>query len=243
VNTIELLTSHRSIRKFSDKKIPQELLLKIFRSGQAAATSSFAQAYSIIRICDAEKRQKLAELCGKQKYVASCAEFLVCCADLHRNKGVCESLEGDTDPSYMEQFIVATVDVSLMAQNMVVAAESEGLGICYIGGIRNEIEEVAKLLALPKYVYPVFGLCLGYPLQDPEPKPRLPVSNVFMTDTYQAPSEENIAAYDKEISAYYAKRTENKKTSSWTEELRGHFTTKTRPHMLKFLQSMGLAKR
>lgn len=243
MNTIDQLLSHRSIRKFTDQAISEELLDKIFQAGQSAASSSFVQAYSVIRVTDTHMRDKLAELCGPQRYVSTCAEFLVCCADLARNKYFCEEENADSDPSYIEQFIIGTVDVSLMAQNMVIAAESSGLGICYIGGIRNNIQQVSEMLDLPEYVYPVFGLCLGYPAQDPEPKPRLPKSVWVMENTYKPTSKDAIVEYDKTISEYYATRTSNKKTSTWTEELKGEFTKKVRPHMLDFLQAKGFAKR
>jgi len=243
MKTIDFLQTHRSIRKYSSEKIAPELLQNIFAAGQSAASSSFVQAYSVIRISDSAIREKLAELAGNQGYIQTCAEFLVCCADLRRNKKVCESLDGDSEPSYVEQLIVATVDTALMAQNMVVAAESEGLGICYIGGIRNNIGDVTELLAIPKYVYPVFGLCLGYPDQDPEPKPRLPQSACFMENRYVETKPEDIERYDQQLSRYYMKRTDNKKSSTWSDEIRGHFTLKTRPHMLEFLHKQELGKR
>ena len=211
MNTIELLLSHRSIRKFTDQDISPSLLETILRAGQSAASSSFVQAYSVIRITDKELRADLAQLCGPQPYVETCAEFLVCCADLARNKQMCDDGDSSTEPNYMEQCIVATVDTALMAQNMVVAAEASGLGICYIGGIRNHIQEVSERLGLPDYVYPVFGLCLGYPAQNPEPKPRLPASIWVMENSYRPSTKEDIADYDATISRYYAARTSNKK--------------------------------
>ncbi len=243
MNTIEQLLSHRSIRKFTTESIDPTLLEKILLAGQSAASSSFVQAYSVIRITDKVLRDELAVLCGQQPYVSSCAEFLVCCADLARNNMLCGDGSEDNDPSHIEQLIVGAVDTSLMAQNMVVAAEASGLGICYIGGIRNNIQEVSEKLQLPDFVFPVFGLCLGYPAQNPEPKPRLPQPIWVMENGYKAASKEDISEYDKTISAYYAKRTLNKKKSTWTDELKGHFTKKVRPHMLNFLQSKGLAKR
>lgn len=86
---IDLLLQHRSIRKYTSKSIDQDLLERILLAGQAAATSSFAQAYSLIRITDSHLREKLAELSGNQSYVADCAEFFVCCADLARNHAAC----------------------------------------------------------------------------------------------------------------------------------------------------------
>jgi len=243
MDTIDLLQSHRSIRKFTDQKIDAELLASILKAGQSAASSSFMQAYSVIRVTDTEKREKLAELAGNQPYIKSCAEFLVCCGDLARDSVVCADPNLDCEPSHIEQLLVAAVDTALMSQNMVVAAESKGLGICYIGGIRNNPQEVSDLLGLPDFVFPVFGLCLGYPAQNPEPKPRLPLQHWVMENHYDTESSADLSDYDKRVSEYYAMRTSNKKTSTWSQELKALFFTKVRPQLLSFLQKRGLAKR
>lgn len=143
----------------------------------------------------------------------------------------------------MEQLIIATVDTSLMAQNIVIAAESEDLGTCYIGGIRNNPQQVSDLLDLPDFVYPVFGLCLGYPAHNPETKPRLPRSvwvkeNSYQQNDFGAELEE----YDQAVREYYKTRTGNRKSTSWTEQMQVFLAKESRPHMLKFLQSRGLAK-
>ena len=92
-SVIELLKSHRSIRKFTDKPISRELLEELFVAGQAAATSSFLQGTTIIRISDKAKRVKIAELAGNQRYVETAAEFMVFCADLNRPGRYCEAYE------------------------------------------------------------------------------------------------------------------------------------------------------
>ncbi|WP_438875237.1 nitroreductase family protein, partial [Bacillus cereus group sp. Bce033] len=88
--------------------------------------------------------------------------FLVFCADMKRPTEAAERTGAKVVRGMTEQLLVASVDVALMAQNVAIAAESEGLGICYIGGIRNNPAAVSDLLRLPKHVYPVFGMCLGY---------------------------------------------------------------------------------
>ncbi len=241
---IDSLLQHRSIRKFTSEAIEEHLLERILRAGQSAATSSFVQAYSLIRITDSQLRGKLAELSGNQSYVAECAEFFVCCADLARNRDICLQAGQTAEPGYMEQFIIATVDTALMAQNMVVAAESIGLGICFIGGIRNNPQQVSDLLGLPEFTYPVFGLCLGYPAHNPETKPRLPRSLWVMENHYKpVETGSDLEDYDQAVSEYYKTRTGNRKNTSWTEEMLGFLKKESRPHMLQFLQSRGLARR
>jgi len=239
-SVIELLKSHRSIRKFTDKVIEQELLEDLFVAGQAAATSSFLQGTTIVRISNKDTREKLAELAGNQPYVKTAAEFMIFCADLKRAGNYCEAYEKPFEGDFTEHFIIATVDVALMAQSLVTAAESVGLGICYIGGIRNNPVEVSKLLELPRGVYPVFGLCLGYPDQEPEIKPRLPTSVVVKEETYNEEGDgDNIEEYDERIREYYRSRKGGGHGISWTEQVATLLSEKSRPHMKEYLEGQG----
>jgi len=239
-SVIDLLKSHRSIRKFTDKVIEQELLEDLFVAGQAAATSSFLQGTTIVRISNKDTREKLAELAGNQPYVKTAAEFMIFCADLKRAGNYCEAYEKPFEGDFTEHFIIATVDVALMAQSLVTAAESVGLGICYIGGIRNNPVEVSKLLELPRGVYPVFGLCLGYPDQEPEIKPRLPISVVVKDETYNEEGDgDNIEEYDERIREYYRSRTGGGHGISWTEQVATLLSEKSRPHMKEYLEGQG----
>jgi len=239
-SVIDLLKSHRSIRKFKPEPIAAELLQSLFEAGQAAATSSFLQGSTIIRVTDPANRSKLAELPGNQKYVEMAAEFLVFCADLKRAGNYCDAYDKPFEGDFTEHFIIATVDVALMAQSLVTAAESVDLGICYIGGLRNNPGPVSALLQLPKGVYPVFGLCLGYPDQDPEVKPRLPVPVVVKQDVYnEKGDQESIADYDESIREYYRTRTGGGHGISWSEQVATLLSEKSRPHMREFLAGQG----
>lgn len=237
---IDLLKSHRSIRKFTDQKIEPELFSELIRAGQSAATSSFLQGSTIIRVTRSETRAKIAELAGNQKYVETAAEFMVFCADLKRPGNYCREYGMEFEGDYTEHFIIATVDVALMAQSLVTAAEAVGLGICYIGGIRNNPQPVSELLELPKGVYPVFGLCLGYPDQNPECKPRLPESVILKQEVYNEEGDrEAIAAYDAEVQEYYRTRTGGGHGISWTMQVAKLLAEKSRPHMKSFLAGQG----
>lgn len=241
---IDLLNRHRSIRRYSATPIDEALLQAIVQAGQAAATSSFLQGCTVIRVRDAERRRQLAVLAGNQAHVQSAAEFLVLCADLKRAANACEQQGKAFAGDYTEHFIIATVDVALMAQNMVVAAESAGLGICYIGGLRNHPQEVTDLLQLPAGVYPVFGLCLGYPDQDPECKPRLPLAVVLKDEVYSEQGDaERIGLYDEQVREYYRTRTGGGHGQSWSEQVAGLLSEKARPHMREFLAAQGFTLR
>ncbi|MGB3225788.1 MAG: oxygen-insensitive NADPH nitroreductase [Desulforhopalus sp.] len=239
-SVINLLNSHRSIRKYSDRPVSQELVETLIGAGQSAATSSFIQACTIIQIGHPETRRKLCEYAAGQVYVAKAPVFLVFCADMQRHRLACDMHDSSMLSGYTEQFLTASIDCALFAQNMLVAAESVGLGGCYIGAIRNRIAEVDRLLGLPELVYPVFGLCLGYPAQDPEPKPRLPLPVVLKQEQYDDTSDTTfIKNYDKSVREYYRTRTGGTKDSSWSEQISEMLEKESRPHMLGYLNSKG----
>jgi len=141
---------------------------------------------------------------------------------------------------FTEQLITATVDCALFAQNLLVGAESLGIGGVYIGGIRNQIQAVSDLLALPHLVYPVFGMCLGYPAQDPEIKPRLPLPMVLKTDHYDDSADrDSMEEYDELVRDYYRTRTGGNKDMAWSEQIADMLVKEARPHMLEYLRSRG----
>jgi nitroreductase len=242
--TINLLKAHRSIRQFQNRPIQPDLFQDLIKAGQAAASSNFFQAATIIRVTDSKKRAKLASLANNQAYVETAAEFLVFCADMNRAASCCDLHGAVANTGFTEQFIIATVDAALVAQNIVVASESAGLGICYIGALRNSPAEVSTVLELPHDTYPVFGLCLGWPDQDPEVKPRLPMGVVLRENSYGNGTEGiNLDDYDEVVRGYYATRSSNQKSMSWSEQMSGMLSKESRPHMLDFLKMKGFLQK
>ena len=242
--TIELLKGHRSIRQFQNRPIQTDLFQDLIKAGQAAASSNFFQAVTIIRVTDLKKRAKLASLANNQAYVETAAEFLVFCADMNRAASCCDLHGAEANTGFTEQFIIATVDAALVAQNIVVASESAGLGICYIGALRNNPSEVSTVLDLPHDTYPVFGLCLGWPDQDPEVKPRLPIEVVLRENSYgNGTVGVNLDDYDEAVRSYYATRSKNQKSMSWSEQMSGLLSKESRPYMLDFLKTKGFLQK
>ena len=239
-NIIKLLQHHRSIRKFEEKSIPEEILKEVIRSAQCASTSGHAQAYTIIGVKSKETKKKLSVLSGNQPYIESCPVFLVFCADLQRLNQVFNMDREQTAGDFLELFIMSTVDAALAAQNAMIAAESFGLGGVYIGGIRNNPQEISDLLALPDLVYPVFGMCLGYPAQAPAIKPRLPLEMICKEEVYDDSQDANLLkGYDSIVKDYYTKRTQGKISSTWSEQVSEKVKNDTRPHMREFLLKRG----
>lgn len=130
-----------------------------------------------------------------------------------------------------------------MAQNAMVAAESLGLGGVFIGGLRNHPHEVTELLSLPRFVLPLFGLCLGWPDADPEVKPRLPLSLLVHENSYQPMDSQVLAGYDQHIREYYQQRGSNSRQESWSEMIQRMLVKENRPFMLDFLHQQGWATR
>jgi len=200
--TIELIHAHASVRHYKPDPLPVETVETILAAGQRASTSSNLQAYSVVVVTDSAKRQKLAELCGDQKHVAEAPVFLAFCADLARLERVCQ-LRGYTQVTgYVENFLVAAVDAAILAQNTALAAESLGLGICYIGSIRNNLPQVIDLLELPRLVVPITGMTVGWPDVEPRLRPRLPLRAVLHWEKYDTTGEDGaLREYDRAMIA------------------------------------------
>ncbi|OPH46805.1 NADPH-dependent oxidoreductase [Paenibacillus ferrarius] len=234
---ISLLQNHRSIRKFKDQPVSESQLNAILAAAQAASTSSNMQAYSVVHVKDSSLRSQLAALAGNQAYVSESPVFLVWCADLHRYEQAVRR-HGDTPVTgNAENFIIATVDAALAAQNAAVAAESLGLGVVYIGGLRNKPAEASELLGLPQLVYPVFGMCIGMPDQEPLLRPRLPLEAVYHVNQY-TDNQVAVDGYDESIRDYMKERTDGKVDTTWSKEMAAK-AQRPREHMKAFLNAQG----
>lgn len=182
--TRDLIQTHQSIRKYKQKEVSEEIVQDLIESARWAPSSHHVQAYTVIRVTDVEKRKALKEITGGQKWVEEAPLFLVFVADWHKHKVNNEKWDASFEMEETENVIVGAVDVALAAQNALLTARSYGLGGVMIGGIRNDLHEVANILDLPKHTFPVMGICLGYPDQDPGQKPRFPKEVVLHEDRY-----------------------------------------------------------
>jgi FMN reductase (NADPH) len=196
--TIEQINSHYTVREYKPEPVTAELVELVIAAGQRASTSSNLQAYSVVAVADQEKRGHLAELCGGQRQILEAPVFLAWCADLSRLDRVCQARGYEQVTDYVESFLVAAVDAALAMQNAALAAESLGLGMCYIGAIRNQPQDVIDLLDLPRLVFPVSGMTLGWPAAAPFVRPRLPLNAVLHWESYDLEGEAAaLAEYDQ----------------------------------------------
>jgi FMN reductase (NADPH) len=195
--TLDLIHAHASIRRFKPDPVPDATIEAVVAAGQAASTSSNLQLYSVVAVTDAARREELSRLCDDQAQVANAPLFLVWCADMARLDRVCRQRSYTQVTEYADTFLVAAIDVVIAAQNAALAAESLGLGICYVGGIRSHPREVIRLLDLPRLVFPVVGMTVGLPGGTPVRRPRLPTQAVLHRERYREDQDEVLWQYDR----------------------------------------------
>lgn len=235
---------HRSIRKYSDLPVSEEMARVLVGCAQSAATSSNLQLWSVVSVQDPERRDRLATLCANDQHVRDCAWFFCFLADHYRLRQAAVKVGEDTSHlDFCEYYTMAVIDAALAAERMVGAAESLGLGICYIGGLRNHPHEVAEILGLPDGVFGVFGLCVGWPAEPnvAHVKPRLAQEAVWFRETYDR--EVSTDEYDERMRGFYQSE-QMKGEVTWSMRSGRRLGRMTgREGQLEWLQGHGLLKR
>lgn len=197
--TLQLLMRRASCRSYSDRPVPPEILQQVLDAGIHAPTAGNLQPYSIIKIESPETRQRLAELCGRQSFVAEAPVNLLFCIDWHRVERWTQfEIAPFTASSSFRCFWFALQDTVIAAQAMSTAADSLGLGSVYVGMVLECLAELRDLLKLPPGVLPVVLLCLGYPAKRSQPARKLGTRVVVHDETYRdLPDEELADAFDE----------------------------------------------
>lgn len=223
--TIQQLQNHKSIRKYKHEPIEQQMIDAILQATQQAPSWINGQQMSIIRVTDPEKRQVLQQLAGNQTYVGTAPEFWVFCLDFYRAAKACQ-MEGKqfAISDNIDALIVGTTDVGIALGTAIAAAESFGIGTVSIGGVRKEPGAVIELLELPSYVYPISGLCLGYPDEQPHLKPRLPKNAVIFENTYNPKVDESLQQYNETFAHYMKERTNGTSNVNWSSGIAAFYS-------------------
>lgn len=202
---IRRVLSRKTVRRYSDTMPADELLdLLVACALSASAKSDFQQA-SILRVRDAQKRAAIGELFPSMPWIAAAPVFFVFLGDARRLQRIGEMRGKPVQNGTIEGFFNASIDAALAMQTMILCAESAGLGVCPISVIRNEIDAVAAVLGLPDLVFPVAGLCLGYPAGEGHVSLRLPRSVTTHVDSYDDRAlGPDIDDYDQRRNALHA---------------------------------------
>jgi nitroreductase len=195
----------RTHRRYAERPVPEPLLRLLLATAFSASSKSDFQQGSVIRVEDRHRRDRLAALVPDMPWIGNAPVFLVFCGDAHRLERIGELLGHRQENGRLEGFFNAAIDAALVLQTFILAAETAGLGCCPISVIRNHAEEVAEILGLPDKVFPVAGLCVGYPAIAGHISMRLPLEVTVHTDHYgDRHLAEAVDAYDRRRDARYS---------------------------------------
>ena len=194
---IRQLHERKSVRAFTPEPVSAEDERAVLEAACQAPTAGNEQLYDIIVVRDAAKKEALAHTCDEQPFIAKAPLVLVFCADLRRWWRAFGLAGAEPRLPGVGDFLLAMEDVMCAAQNAVVAAQSLGLGSCYIGDVLEHREEQARILGCPRYVVPAAMLVIGHPApaQLTRKKPRrFELDGIVFTDGYREPSDEELKA-------------------------------------------------
>lgn len=227
-HTLEHMLNHRSCRRYSDEEVDEELLQELFRAAQMAPTSLFMQSYSIIRVEDPAQREVLYEASGGQPWIKEAPVVLLYLADLYRALNFLPDID-DKALRNTEMYTVAVTDTALVAQNFAIAAESRGLGLTFVGGIRDNPDKIIEAFNLPELVFPLFVQCVGYPDECNDLKPRLNPEIILHRDRYESDKLSHLMGdYNAHMVQYYKNRGIE---GDWFEHVAIKVAKKPRYHM------------
>lgn len=199
-----LFLKHKSVRSFTGSPLPDGWKEALIAAAQSASTSSNLQLWSAVLVQNSWRREQIALLSADQDQVRTASAFFAFCADHYRLRKGAEALGMNPDGLALnEMYTMAVIDAALAAERMVVAAESLGLGICYIGALRDNPEQIMELLKLPHGVVGLFGLAVGFPTENvtEEVKPRLRQDAVVFEEFYD--TESTAHEYDERMRGFY----------------------------------------
>ena len=192
------ILNHRSHRRYKNKPIPDKLLEVLLAAAFSAPAKSDLQQSSVVVIRDKEKQEAIADMIPSMPWLRTCPLLMIFLGDSRRIRRICEMRNKPFANDHLDAFLNAAVDAGLVLMNFMRAAEAVGLGCCPISVVRNHIDEVAQLLELPNFVFPVAGMTAGYPSDDGYLSLRLPPAvNVHINAYNDTQLEQEIDSYDK----------------------------------------------
>lgn len=194
----DLLKNRRSIREYSKEPLDDSLLTEILNLGCRASTTGNMQVYSIVVTRSEEVKKELSPCHFNQKMITEAPVVMTFCADFNRFNKWCMLRNAEPGYDNFLSFVTAAIDAIIVAQTVCVAAESKGLGICYLGTTTYMAHKIIEILKLPVGVIPVTTITMGWPANLPLQVDRLPLEAIVHEERYSDYSAEDIAKYYKE---------------------------------------------
>lgn len=191
-NTLDFLIKRATVREYADKEIDQKLLTDLLKAASHASTTGNMQLYSVVVTRDRLNKEKLAPCHFNQPQITNAPVVLTFCADYNRFSKWCEERKAQPGYNNFHSFLTAMIDTLLFAQNFCVAAEQNGLGICYLGTTTYNAGPITEILNLPRLVVPITTITVGYPKKTPQYSDRLPINSVIHEESYKDYSSEDI---------------------------------------------------
>ncbi len=249
--TVDALLAHRSVRKWLDRPVDEDQLLTVTAAAQSAPTSSNKQVVSVIAVEDADLRRQLARVGGRMSsHVENAPVVLVWLIDFSHGRFLAQREQAHPSDvagghgtagrvptdlgalDYIDEPMMAVLDIGIAAQNAAVAAESLGLGTVFLGSLRNDIDEVRRILDIPEHVVPFVGLELGHPdpTENAGVKPRLPMELFLHRNRYNrredaagaAERSRLLGSYDDVLGTYYSRYGSHPR---WSHQLLNRLTS------------------
>jgi nitroreductase len=243
------IAGHRSHRKFESRDVAPALLRLLFACALSAPSKSDLQQADIVHVADRAKIKEIADGIPDMPWIASAPVFLVFCGNNRRIRQIGEWRGKPFVNEHLDHFMNAAVDAGIVLMNFIRAAEAAGLGACPISAVRNRCEAVSRLLGLPDGVFPVAGLCVGYPAEAGRITPRLSLEVTVHTDAYdEAGMKEKIEAYDRRRDAVLPYRRQRRPEHfgkanfyGWSEDKARQYAVPERADFGAYIRKIGFS--
>jgi nitroreductase/FMN reductase [NAD(P)H] len=250
--TVAELLRHRTHRRYTAEPVPDAVLEVALAAALSAPSKSDLQQVAVIVVRDKAAQQTIGSWIPDMPWIATAPLFMVFCGDNRRIRRVATELRGRGFPNdTLDMFMNAAVDAGMVLQGFITAAEALGLGCCPISVVRNHVEKLAELLALPPGVFPVAGLCVGYPSQPGWTSMRLPPSLTVHTDRYDdAELPTRMEDYDRRREARHRTPREGQRFADrygytepygWSEDKARQYSVPERHNFGPFIRGHGFA--
>lgn len=245
------IVRRRTHRRYQPQPVEESLLERLLTAGLSASAKSDLQQASIIIVDDPDKRAEISSWIPSMPWIAEAPRFLVFCGDHRRLRIAFAERELEFPNDNVDMFMNAAIDAALVMQTFILSAEAVGLGCCPISELRTHIEALSALLDLPEHVFPISGLCVGYPAQEGYVSMRLPPTLTVHRNSYDNDELANkIADYDQRRDARFSVPPDRQrdverfglaKLYGWSEDKVRQYSTPHRTGFKQYLRARGFA--